>query len=159
LNIIIDLDSKNDKFNIYCIDFLQVLIELGHIFQIQFKIILIEKKRLGICLRQNNRNIHNKPQASLDTKAEGIRMEQCGHLTFPIIKQYIEPEDVFTVTDSEMIEATKFTFKRLKLVIELSAGAAVAAVLSEKMKQNYPDLKNIAVLLCGGNIDIDNLPF
>jgi len=86
-------------------------------------------------------------------------MEQCGHLTFPIIKQYIEPEDVFTVTDSEMIEATKFTFKRLKLVIELSAGAAVAAVLSEKMKQNYPDLKNIAVLLCGGNIDIDNLPF
>ena len=66
---------------------------------------------------------------------------------------------MFTVTDSEMIEATKLTFKRLKLVIELSAGAAVAAVMSEKMKQNYPDLKNVAVILCGGNIDIDNLPF
>lgn len=111
------------------------------------------------CLRQNNRNIDNKPQSSLSTQAEGIRMEQCGQLTFPLMKKYIEADDVFTVTDSEMIEATRFIFKRMKLVIELSAGAAVAAAMSDKMKNNYPNIKSVGVVLCGGNIDIDNLPF
>jgi serine racemase len=86
-------------------------------------------------------------------------MEQCGVLTFPIMHKYIDADDVFTVTDEEMIQATKLVFKRMKLVIELSAGAAVAAVLSNKMINNYPNLKNIGVLLCGGNIDIDKLPF
>ena len=38
-------------------------------------------------------------------------------------------------------------------------GAAVAAVLSDKMKHGYPDLKNIGIILCGGNIDIDMLPW
>lgn len=86
-------------------------------------------------------------------------MEQCGELTFPIMSKLIEPDDVITVTDEEMIQATKLVFKRMKLVVELAAGAAVAALLSDKMKTNYPELNNIGVILCGGNIDIDNLPF
>ena len=34
----------------------------------------------------------------------------------------IEADDVLTVSDMEMIEATKLIFKRMKCVIELSAG-------------------------------------
>lgn len=79
-----------------------------------------EKKRLAECLEKNERNLDNKAQASLTTMAEGIRMEQCGSLTFPIIKKYVD--DVFTVSDGEMIEATKLVFKRMKLVVELAAG-------------------------------------
>lgn len=116
-------------------------------------------KRLGQCIKSKNRNLDGKEPAFLKTKAEGIKTELCGELTFPIISSNIDPDDVFTVTDDQMIEATKFVFKRMKMVIELSAGAAVAAVFSEKMKNNYPDLKKIGVILCGGNIDIENLPW
>ena len=125
------------------------------------KIIAVEPvgKRLSECLSKKERNLDNKPQTALNTQAEGIRMEQCGHLTFPIMSKYIQPDDVFTVSDEEMIEATKLIFKRMKLVIELSAGAAVAAAISQKMKDNYPDLKNVGVILCGGNIDIENFPW
>jgi serine racemase len=41
----------------------------------------------------------------------------------------------------------------------IDIGAAVSAALSNKMKNNYPDLKNIGVIVCGGNIDIDKLPW
>lgn len=116
-------------------------------------------KFLGKCLEQNKRNLEDKEPAFLNTKAEGIKTQMCGELTFPIIRKNIQPDDVFTITDDQMIEATKFIFKRMKMVVELSAGAAVAAVLSDKMKNNYPNLKNIGVILCGGNIDIDNLPW
>ena len=80
-------------------------------------------------------------------------------MTFPIIKEYIEPDDVFTVTDEEMIQATKFVFEKMKMVIELSAGAAVAAANSKKMIEKYSDIKNLGVILCGGNIDINKLPW
>lgn len=116
-------------------------------------------KRLSECLKTSKRNLDGKTPAFLNTKAEGIRTEMCGELTFPILKDHVQADDVFTVSDEEMIEATKFVFKRMKMVIELSAGAAVAAVLSDKMKKNYSDLKNVGVILCGGNIDVDNLPW
>lgn len=81
-----------------------------------------ENKRLGECLSKNERNLDKKPQASLTTLAEGIRMEQCGELTFPIMRTHVEPDDVFTVTDAEMIEATKLMMTRMKMVVELAAG-------------------------------------
>ena len=37
-------------------------------------------------------------------------------------------------------------------------GAAVAAVMSNEMKQKYPDLKNVGLIVCGGNTDLDRLP-
>ena len=79
-----------------------------------------ENKRLAECLRQDERNLSGKPTSYLDTLAEGIRTEQYGVLTFPIISKFVD--DVFTVSDAEMIEATKLVLKRMKLVIELSAG-------------------------------------
>lgn len=47
----------------------------------------------------------------------------------------------------------------LQLVIEASSGAGIAAVMSEKMKQMDPGLKRIGVILCGGNVDIEHLPW
>ena len=48
----------------------------------------------------------------------------------------------------------------MKLMIESSAAVGVAAVLSEKF-QALPaqDLKNVGIILCGGNVDLDNLPW
>ena len=94
----------------------------------------------------------------LNTKAEAIRLQQCGQLTFPIICNLVET-DVFTQSDESMIEGTKFAFERLKVVVELASGAAIAAVFSDKMRNTYPELKHIGVILCGGNIDISHLPW
>ena len=112
-------------------------------------------KRMTACLKSKKRNLDDKEPAFLNTKAEGIRTEQCGVLTFPIISANVEPDDVFTVSDEEMIEATQFVLRRMKMVVELAAGAAVAAVMSEKMRSQYPDLKHVGVILCGGNIDVN----
>ena len=116
-----------------------------------------EGKILEICLK-NNERAWPKEAKFLDTKAEGIRLQQCGNLTFPIMCELVEKE-VFTQSDKSMIEATRFMFERLKVVIELASGAAVAAALSDKMRDNHPELKNVGVILCGGNIDVDNLPW
>ena len=44
-------------------------------------------------------------------------------------------------------------------MIEAASGAGVAAAMSEKMKQLDPAVQNIGIILCGGNVDIDNLPW
>jgi threonine dehydratase len=116
-------------------------------------------KRLSKCLETNKRNLDDKLTAFLNTKAEGIRTEQCGELTFPIIRDNVNADDVFTVSDEEMIEATRFVFERMKMVIELSAGAAVAAAKSSKFIKNYPEVQNVGIILCGGNIDVNKLPW
>ncbi|CAH1793239.1 unnamed protein product [Owenia fusiformis] len=114
-------------------------------------------KELEPCLKANTRLWRNPPQF-IDTIAEGIRIQQVGHKTFPIVCELVEKQ-VFTVTDDEMVEAMKFTWQRMKLMIEASSAAGVHAVMSEQMRQLDPSLKNIGVILCGGNVDVNNLPW
>ena len=68
--------------------------------------------------------------------------------------------DVITVTEEDIISAWRLVWERMKLMIESSAALGVAAVLSEKF-QALPaqDLKNVGIILCGGNVDLDNLPW
>ena len=81
-----------------------------------------------------------------------------GHLTWPIIRDNLA--DVITVTEEEIISAMRLVWERMKLLIEPSAAVGVAAVLTKKF-QALPaqDVKNVAVILCGGNVDLDNLPW
>jgi serine racemase len=46
-----------------------------------------------------------------------------------------------------------------QLVVEAAAGATVAAAMSDKLKQMDPNMKNIGIILCGGNVDINSLPW
>ena len=74
-------------------------------------------------------------------------------LPFNLIKDLLDPEDVIIVTDEEMIEGMRLAAERMKLVIEMSAGAAVAGAL--KVKKKFPEVKRIGVVLCGGNVDLE----
>ena len=48
----------------------------------------------------------------------------------------------------------------MKLVIETGAACAVAAALSPKFKQMAgPEVKKVGVILCGGNVDLEQLPW
>ena len=60
-----------------------------------------------------------------------------------------------------MIESMKFVFQRMKLAIEVSAAAGIAAVQGLQFRalaQKY-DFKNVGIILCGGNTDLDKLPW
>ena len=68
--------------------------------------------------------------------------------------------DVITVTEDEIISAMRLVCERMKLLIEPSAAVGVAAVLSDKFKGiPMQRLSNVGVILCGGNVDLDNLPW
>ena len=46
-----------------------------------------------------------------------------------------------------------------QLVVEAAAGATVAAAMSDQLKQMDPNMINIGIILCGGNVDMDSLPW
>ncbi|XP_077996136.1 serine racemase-like [Glandiceps talaboti] len=89
-----------------------------------------------------------------DTVADGLKTS-VGYNTWPIIKDNVE--DVITVTEEEIIHATKLMWERVKLCIEPSSGTAVAAVLSDKFKALPADIKKVGVVLSGGNLDLSKL--
>ena len=78
--------------------------------------------------------------------------EMVAELPFNLIKDLLDPEDVIIVTAEEMIEGMRLAAERMKLVIEMSAGAAVAGAL--KVTKKFPEVKRIGVVLCGGNVDL-----
>ena len=95
------------------------------------------------------------PTGPPNTVADGLRIG-VAHTTWPIIKENVT--DVITVTEEEIVSAMRVVWERMKLLIEPSAAVGVAAVLSKKFKVS-PDLKNVGVILCGGNVDLDHSPW
>ncbi len=82
------------------------------------------------------------------TIADGL-MTQCpGEITYAIASDHAR--GVVTVADSELVDAMRFAFERLKLVIEPSGAAALAAVLLSKIPLRE---KRVGIIISGGNID------
>ncbi len=88
-----------------------------------------------------------------NTIADGL-LTSLGKLTFPIIREKVD--SVITVPDEITIEIMKLIFERMKLVIEPSSAVAVAAIYSQK--EALKDRK-IGIIISGGNLDLDNLPW
>ncbi|GFO08981.1 serine racemase [Plakobranchus ocellatus] len=114
-------------------------------------------KKMEECLRTGKRPWDGPPQY-LNTIADGIRLQQTGYITTPILTELAEKE-VFEMEEQEIIDGMKFAFERMKVVIEAAAGASVAAALSDKLRAMDPLMVNIGVILCGGNVDIEHLPW
>lgn len=53
--------------------------------------------------------------------------------------------------------ATQLVWERMKLLIEPTAGVGVAAVLSQHFQTVSPEVKNICIVLSGGNADLTSL--
>jgi len=90
------------------------------------------------------------PMSVPDTIADGLRTS-LGDRTLPILRQHLA--GFFIVQEWEIIEAMRFAYERLKLVIEPSSAVALAPLLrkeSELMK------KRVAVVLTGGNADLSS---
>jgi threonine dehydratase len=81
------------------------------------------------------------------TIADGTRTPSLGKVTFPLVREFVA--DMQTVSESAIIEAVRFLFYRMKLVVEPSGALGVAALLSGVVKPRG----RTGVILSGGNID------
>jgi threo-3-hydroxy-L-aspartate ammonia-lyase len=81
-----------------------------------------------------------------ETIADGLRASEPGELTFPINEKLLA--DVVTVPDAAIVEAMRFAFARLKIVIEPSGAVPLAALLTGVV----PATGRTGVVLSGGNI-------
>ncbi len=95
------------------------------------------------------------PQTTPRTVADGL-LTSLGDLTWPVLRDQVER--VVTVVDEDIIAAMRLVWERAKLLIEPSAAVAVAAVLTEEFKA-LDDLQRVGVILSGGNVNLDDLPW
>jgi threonine dehydratase len=95
------------------------------------------------------------PQTAPKTIADGL-LTSLGALTFPILAAHLER--VVTVTDEEIVGAMRLLFERAKWVVEPSGAVSLAAVLSDAFRA-MPGLARVGVVLSGGNVDLDRLPW
>ncbi|MBL7960170.1 pyridoxal-phosphate dependent enzyme [bacterium] len=89
-----------------------------------------------------------KPPATI---ADGMRTTSLGTKTFEVIKA--KTDDIILVSDAEVIEAMRWIFSRLKIIVEPTAAVPFAAVLKNELKLKN---KRIGIILSGGNIDMDD---
>ncbi len=93
------------------------------------------------------------PSISPKTIADGL-LTSLSEKTFQIIKKYVS--QIITVTDNEIIYAMRLIWERMKIIVEPSSAVTLAAII--KHKEIFKD-KMVAVIISGGNVDLNNLPF
>jgi threonine dehydratase len=82
-----------------------------------------------------------------ETICDGARTPSLGEVTFPLVLENVA--DMATVPDSDVIEAVRFLFHRMKLVVEPTGALPVAALLSGAVKASG----RVGVVISGGNVD------
>ena len=83
------------------------------------------------------------------TIADALTAPIPGELTFAVNRE--RATGVVTVSDAQLIDAMRFAFERLKLVVEPSGVAPLAAVISGAI--SYEPGARIGMILSGGNVD------
>ncbi len=83
------------------------------------------------------------------TIADGARTQSLGSLTFPLVMQHVH--DVVTVTDLQIVEAMRFLWERMKLVVEPTGALATAAVMAPGAPVRG---RRVGIILSGGNVDL-----
>lgn len=88
-----------------------------------------------------------------DTICDGLRTT-LGELNFQLLRQ--AGVEVITVEDGAVIEAMRLLWQILKQVVEPSSAITLAAVLA---KPEHFAGRRVGVVLSGGNVDLDALPW
>ncbi len=94
-----------------------------------------------------------QPSINPVTIADGLKT-QLGDQNFPIIQKHVSK--IIRVEESEIIEAMRYIWERMKIIIEPSSAVAVAALF--RNKDEFKN-RNVGVIISGGNVDLRNLPF
>jgi threonine dehydratase len=79
------------------------------------------------------------------TIADGLGAPEPGELTWQVNSELVD--EFATVEDAELVEAMRFLFDRLKVVVEPSGAAGVAAYLQGRVPRG-----RVGIVLSGGNV-------
>lgn len=88
-----------------------------------------------------------------DTICDGLRAE-LGPTTFEILRRHAEA--ILTVPDARTLAAMRMIWERLKQVVEPSGAIGLAAILEHPERFRG---RRVGVILSGGNVDLDRLPW
>ena len=88
-----------------------------------------------------------------ETVADGLKVP-LKDLTWHFVSNYVT--DILTATEEEIVEAMKLTWTHMKIVIEPSCAVPLAVIL--KNKDVFAG-KKVGVIITGGNVDLDKLPW
>ncbi|TVZ01484.1 threonine/serine dehydratase [Trebonia kvetii] len=100
------------------------------------------------------------PAQTARTRADALRVEEVGELTFPHMQAYVD--DIVTVSEDEMLDAVRRLALQARLIAEPGGAAAVAAALyRDPAELGLPAAVTTAgetsaplvAVLSGGNID------
>lgn len=89
-----------------------------------------------------------EPSGDPKTIADGLRTS-LGKRPFSIISHHVS--EIVTATDRELIDAMRFVWERLKIVIEPSSAVVVAPLLARAIDLEG---KRVGAILSGGNVDL-----
>lgn len=88
-----------------------------------------------------------------ETIADGLKVP-LKDLTWHFVSRHVT--DILTVSETEIVDAMKLIWKRLKIVMEPSSAVPLAAIL--KNKELFAG-QRVGVVITGGNVDLDKLPW
>ena len=88
-----------------------------------------------------------------DTIADGLKVP-LKDLTWHFVSNYVT--DILTATEEEIVAAMKLTWTHMKIIIEPSCAVPLAVIL--KNKEIFAG-KTVGVIITGGNVDLDKLPW
>ena len=94
-----------------------------------------------------------EPAAATRTIADGLRATLAPR-TFEILRRLVDRVSV--VSEEEIVAAMRLLWDRLKMVVEPSGAVPAAPAL---FRQIGADGKKVGIILSGGNLDLDSLPF
>jgi threonine dehydratase len=87
------------------------------------------------------------------TIADGLKVP-LKELTWHFVSNHVT--DILTCSEQEIIDAMKLTWQRMKIVMEPSCAVPLATILRNKEKFAG---KRVGVIITGGNVDLDKLPW
>ncbi|WP_300437861.1 threonine/serine dehydratase [Christiangramia sp.] len=90
---------------------------------------------------------------TVNTIADGLKT-QLGDQNFPIILENVE--EIIRVSEEEIKSTLRLIWERMKIIVEPSSAVPLAAVIKEKERFKN---KKIGVIISGGNVDLNQLPF
>ena len=93
------------------------------------------------------------PQTNPQTIADGL-LTSLGERNFAIIQENVD--QILTVSEQNIVKAMRLIWQHMKVLIEPSSAVPLGCILEHKLDLTS---KRVGIILSGGNIDIDRLPW
>lgn len=116
------------------------------------RIIGVEPELADDAARSLHSGAHQRLAASPDTIADGVRVLSIGDKAFEVMVERHLVDDVVTVSEAELRDATRLAWLRLHLVLEPTGALPLAAWLAGRVTPGTGSAPTV-LIASGGNVD------